>query len=94
MPPGELIPILAILAGVVIAVVSVVSCQWRMVRVAELEAALKQDMLQRGMQAEEIERVIFAARSLEHGRGRHHRCGRGHMGRAGFPPGRDASYRG
>jgi hypothetical protein len=34
--------------------------QWRLHRRTEMEAALKQDMLNRGMSAEEIERVLKA----------------------------------
>ena len=37
------------------------SFQWRLHRRTELEAALKQDMLNRGMSAEDIERVIKAS---------------------------------
>ena len=36
------------------------SLQWRLHRRTEMEAALKQEMLQRGMSAEEIERVLSA----------------------------------
>ncbi len=39
------------------------SLQWRLHRRAEMEVALKQDMLERGMTAEEIERVLRAQSS-------------------------------
>src|SRR5262245_6110709 len=37
------------------------SLQWRLHRRSELEGALKQDMLNRGMSAEDIERVLRAS---------------------------------
>jgi hypothetical protein len=48
--------VLALLAGLIIWL----SLQWRLNRRTELEVALKQDMLNRGMLAEEIERVLRA----------------------------------
>jgi hypothetical protein len=50
------------LAIVLIACVPVVAEYWRRMRKDELDAGLKQDMIARGMSAEEIERVL-AARS-------------------------------
>jgi hypothetical protein len=50
---GTLIPILAIIFGTITNYLTVV-------RKAELEANLKQDMLQRGMSAEDIRMVIEA----------------------------------
>jgi hypothetical protein len=47
---------LAFLAGMIVWL----TLQWRLHRRTELEAALKQDMLNRGMSAEEIERVLRA----------------------------------
>ena len=52
---------LAFLAGVIVWL----SWQWRLHRRTEMELALKQDMLSRGMPAEEIERVMRAS----HGHG-------------------------
>jgi hypothetical protein len=57
---GMIIPIVAIVGGVAIAIIAVVSSHAVKARQAELEAALKQDMLNRGMSAEEIQRVIEA----------------------------------
>jgi hypothetical protein len=48
--------VLVFLAGMVVWL----SLQWRLHRRTELEAALKQDMLSRGMSAAEIERVLRA----------------------------------
>ena len=59
--PGLLIPCLAIAGGVLIAVVAILNHTWRRHREAELEASLKQDMLNRGMSADDIVRVIRAS---------------------------------
>jgi hypothetical protein len=47
--------------GVLIVVGSALANAWRRVRITEAEMALKQDMLERGMSAEEIERVMKAS---------------------------------
>lgn len=52
---GMFICIAAIALGCTIAV------QWRKARQAELEAALKKEMLQRGMSADEIVKVLEAS---------------------------------
>ena len=49
------------IAGAIIAVTAIVAVQWRKVRQADFEASLKHDMLNRGMSAEDIERVIKAS---------------------------------
>ena len=46
-----------------VAIVAIVATQWSKVRRAELDTALKHDMLQRGMGADEIERVLRASQS-------------------------------
>ena len=46
------------LTGGVIAVSIVAVVQWRMVRIAEVEANLKREMIQRGMSADEIAQVL------------------------------------
>lgn len=58
---GELIGLTAVIAGPLIAIVAVISNQWRRVRVAEVEAALKQQMLDKGMSAAEIAQVMTAS---------------------------------
>jgi hypothetical protein len=56
---GAVIFILALFAGTVLTVVPcVIACQVRKTREAQLNAALKRDMVDRGMSAEEIERVL------------------------------------
>jgi hypothetical protein len=61
----EPIPVMAIvmgtLTGLGIVVAKIVSKAWQVVRANEADAALKQEMLDRGMSAEEIERVIRAS---------------------------------
>jgi hypothetical protein len=59
---GTLIPLVAIVTGALIAITAIISGQWRRIRQAEIDAALKQEMLNRGMPAEEIERVVRASR--------------------------------
>lgn len=50
-----------ILGGVTIIATTVIARAWKTVRIHEAEAALKQEMLERGMSAEEIERVVKAS---------------------------------
>jgi cell division protein FtsL len=53
--------VLAILAGIIIAVTSIISTQIRRYRERQLSADLAQDMLDRGMSADEIAQVLRAA---------------------------------
>lgn len=59
------VPVVGILCGTLgvaaIVVTAMITRAWRTVRVHEAEAALKQEMLDRGMSAEEIERVVKAS---------------------------------
>jgi hypothetical protein len=59
--PEYLIPISAIVGGCLVGLVAVLVCNWRMVRKAEVDAALKQDMLNRGLSVDQIERIIRAS---------------------------------
>jgi surface antigen len=68
--PGHLISMVAIVMGPLIAIVAIVSASWARVRraethvqIAEMEAALKQQMIERGMSADEIVRVLEAGQS-------------------------------
>ncbi|QJW93462.1 hypothetical protein [Frigoriglobus tundricola] len=68
MNGGELIGFFAVVGGIFLSASAIIGGIWSTVRVAEfrarqveLETALKQDMLNRGMSADEIERVIAAA---------------------------------
>jgi hypothetical protein len=58
--PGQLIGLVAVAGGLLCAVVAIVADYWHKIRRAETEAALKQDMLNRGMSAEEIRTVLEA----------------------------------
>jgi hypothetical protein len=58
--------VLAITLSALIALVAIIATQWRMHKRTEVEAALKQEMLARGMSAEDIERVIKAGASNSH----------------------------
>jgi hypothetical protein len=49
---------LIVVGGAVCSAVGGVAVQWRKARQAEVEAGLKAQMIERGMSAEEIERVI------------------------------------
>jgi hypothetical protein len=57
---GELIAIIAIIGGLFCSVIFFVAEYWYKIRRAELAAKLKQDMLDRGMSAEEIRTVLDA----------------------------------
>jgi hypothetical protein len=62
--PQGLLPVLVLgvlgLTAVLIAVPATLAHQWRMLRVAQAHILLKREMVQRGMSAGEIERVIRA----------------------------------
>jgi hypothetical protein len=57
---GELLemPTLIFLVGGVIAITAIVADQWRRAQKTSDEARLKEQMIQRGFSADEIERVI------------------------------------
>jgi hypothetical protein len=56
--PGLIVPLVMAVVGALVGIVAIIAHQWRCMRQAEVEGALKQDMLNRGMSADEIERVI------------------------------------
>ncbi len=58
--PGEIIGLVAVVGGLLVVITSVLGGIWREVRKTEIAAALKQDMLNRGMSADEIEAVLEA----------------------------------
>jgi hypothetical protein len=58
--PALLIPIVALLGATVVFTVWIIAHYWHGIRRQELEASLKQDMLNRGFGAEEIERVLVS----------------------------------
>jgi len=62
MEPGQLIGLVAVVGGLVCGIVAIVMGVGLEIRRVELAAALKKDMLERGMTAEEI-RVVMEAGS-------------------------------
>ena len=54
----DLIPLLAILCSAVVAIVWVIAAYYRSVQVADMDTTLKLEMIQRGMSADDIERVL------------------------------------
>jgi hypothetical protein len=67
---GQMIGLIGVIGGPLIAIVAIVSAAWARVRRAELQArraetdaALKEQMIERGMSAEEIVRVLEAGQS-------------------------------
>lgn len=56
----------ATVAGVVAGIVGTIATNWRKVRIAEQEAALKQSMIDRGMSADEIVRVLAVGNQAKH----------------------------
>jgi hypothetical protein len=57
---GEIIGLFAVVGGLLCAIVGILSGNWQKVRRAEIHAALKQDMLNRGMSADDIRAVMEA----------------------------------
>jgi hypothetical protein len=80
--PGTFIGLVAVIGGILGWIITTVAAQWRRVRVAEIEASLKQQMLERGMGAAEIEQVL---RSKSRG------SGSGEVAQAGCVPSAKAS---
>ena len=70
--PWVIIPSLALLIPILGIIFGTTTKSWSSVRRAEIDAALKQDMLQRGMSAEEIRTVLEAS---SHGKSWKERCG-------------------
>jgi hypothetical protein len=70
--PWLIIPCLALLIPILGIILGTTTKAWSSVRRAEIEAALKQDMLQRGMSAADIQVVLEAS---SQGRGSKQACG-------------------
>jgi hypothetical protein len=62
----ELAVLLFLSIGALIALTAIVAHHWRRLRQLEIETALKQALLQKGMNAEEIERVVNATQGAAH----------------------------
>ena len=63
LEPHDLVAVVVLTLGALIALVAIIATHWRTHKRTEVEAALKQEMLARGMSAEDIERVIKAGAS-------------------------------
>ena len=63
--PALLIPVIAVLGTPLVFTVWILAHYWGRSRQLELEVALKQDMLNRGMAAADIERVLSASARRE-----------------------------
>jgi SOS response regulatory protein OraA/RecX len=63
--PDDLIGLTAVVGGLLLAGITVLAICWRRVRLAELEAALKQQMLEKGMSAAEIDLVLRSPKPPE-----------------------------
>jgi hypothetical protein len=59
--PWLLLTGLSVVSVAVVSVVAIVASAWRSIRKTDLEVALKQDMLNRGLSAADIERVLQAS---------------------------------
>jgi len=59
---GDFIGLVAVIGGFLVAAIYLIVDQWRRVRLTEMEAALKQQMLDKGMSAVDIEQVLRASR--------------------------------
>lgn len=68
---GEDIAMTSIMVSMTIAVVWIIAHYWRRTRIAAYNARLKQLMIERGMSADEIERVISSQGRLDRHRIEH-----------------------
>jgi hypothetical protein len=66
MEPGQLIGLVAVAGGLLVALSSVLMRGWVKMRFLTSENLLKQDMLERGMSAEEIRTVLDAGMRRHH----------------------------
>jgi hypothetical protein len=68
---GEDIAMASIMVSMTIAVVWIIAHYWRRTRIAAYNARLKQLMIERGMSADEIERVVNSEGRLDRHRIEH-----------------------
>jgi len=61
--PAALGVVAPLVLAALVGIVAIIAVNWSKVRRAEFDATLKHDMLQRGMTADEIERVLRASQS-------------------------------
>jgi hypothetical protein len=60
LPPGEVVALVALGGATLVAVTAIIAHHWHKVRVAEMNAALKQQMLDKGVPVADIERILQA----------------------------------
>jgi hypothetical protein len=58
--PSLIVPALALMGGTIVFTVWILAHYWKRARQIETESALKQDMLNRGLSAADIERILWA----------------------------------
>jgi hypothetical protein len=59
--PALIVPALALVGGTVVFTVWILAHYWKRARQIDLDSSLKQDMLNRGLSAADIERVLWAS---------------------------------
>jgi hypothetical protein len=64
---GVLVALVSIVGAILMIVLVVASVQWRKVRIADIEATLKMQMLEQGMSAADIQAVLDAGRRKRKG---------------------------
>jgi hypothetical protein len=59
--PSLIVPVLALVGGTIVFTVWILAHYWKRARQIDIESSLKQDMLNRGLSAGDIERVLWAS---------------------------------
>jgi hypothetical protein len=59
--PALLIPLVSMLGATLVSIVWIIAHYWKGIRQLDVEMALKQDLLNRGLSAADIERVLWAS---------------------------------
>jgi hypothetical protein len=77
MSPGALIGLVAVTGGLLCGIVGIVMGCWLEMRKVSATTALKQDMLDRGLSAEDIKTVLEAGSGHPVREAHSHRCSRG-----------------
>ena len=54
-------PVIGVIAAALCVAAVMIAVQWRKLRQTEIDAALKQEMIQRGMSADEITKILAAS---------------------------------
>jgi hypothetical protein len=59
--PSLIVPALSLIGGTMVSIVWILAHYWKRVQQIHVESSLKQDMLNRGLSAADIERVLWAS---------------------------------